>query len=88
MSLKVFSIYDSKADAYNQPFYQKTTGMAIRALEDELHNENSQLNKHSSDFTLFEIGVWDESKGVLEMYSTKKNLGVITEFKRQNNVNT
>lgn len=86
MSLKVFTIYDEKAAAYNQPFYQKTTGMALRAIEDELKNDNSQLSRHSSDFTLYEIGLWDEDKGVVNMYDTKKNLGVLTEFRKSQDV--
>lgn len=87
MSLKLFTIYDSKAEAYNQPFYQKTTGMALRAIEDEMKNQDSHLSRHSSDFTLYEIGLWDEDKGTVHMFDVKKNLGVLTEFRKINENN-
>lgn len=87
MSLKLFTVYDSKAEAYLQPFYQKTTGLALRAIEDEIQNKDSNLSRHSSDYTLYEIGIWDENKGTVHMLDVKKNLGVCTEFKRINENN-
>lgn len=61
--MKVFSVYDSKAEAHLNPFPMKTTGEALRAFESACKNPDSQFNKFPSDYTLKEIAVWDEITG-------------------------
>lgn len=58
---KVFTIYDSKSDAYLQPFFLHTTGQAVRAISDCVNDPKHQFAKHPADYTLFEIGTFDDS---------------------------
>lgn len=79
MLLKIFSIYDTKAEAYNQPFFMTTIGQATRAFADEANNPNSNLSKHPEDYTLFEIGVFDDEDASVSMLVAPKSLGTALE---------
>lgn len=61
MKHKVFSIFDVKAQAYLPPFYMPETAMAIRVFSDCVNSGDHQFGKHPGDYTLFEMGVWDDS---------------------------
>lgn len=74
MLLKVFTIYDSKAEAYLQPFFMQSTGQALRAFEDSVNDPNHQFNKHAADFTLFELGTYDDQTAIFSTFQAKKSL--------------
>lgn len=84
MIYKVFSIYDSKAEAYLQPFMMKTKGEAIRAITARV-NDGSKENSfyhHAGDFTLFEVGTWNDENAFFTQLSTPHSMGVLIEFKK------
>lgn len=67
MIKKVFSVYDTQAKVYVNPFYQSTIGEAVRAFGDAVKDpQNGTLNKHPEDFILYEIGEWNDNSGVIE----------------------
>lgn len=70
MIKKIFTIYDSKAEVYGPPFFYQRTGEAIRAFEDLCIDPKTKLNQHSEDFTLFEIGMYDETNGQITSLKT------------------
>lgn len=79
--IKTFSIYDSKADAYALPIFYTNRGVAIRALQaHKQKNPDDAYIKNSEDFTLFEIGEYDEHTGFLEVYPAKQSIGVLTQL--------
>lgn len=82
MIVKIFSIYDSKVEAYLRPFFEATAGSAIRAVSDEVNsrNEKSGFCKHPEDYVLFELGTYDDSNANFNVYSAPKSLGVLSEF--------
>lgn len=80
--MKIFSVYDSKANAYMQPFFSPTAGTALRAFETIANEEGHEFCKHAADYTLFEIGEWDEFDGQLIQLEAKVNLGLAIELKR------
>jgi hypothetical protein len=82
MELKVFGIYDSKAEAYLPPFFVKSKGEAIRAITSHVMDEHHNFCKYAEDFTLFELGSWDDSTAKFELLATPHSLGVLVEFKR------
>lgn len=73
--LKIFTVYDSKAEAYLQPFYALATGAAIRMFETAASDPEHKFNQHAADFTLFELGQFDEQTGKIEILSAHLNLG-------------
>lgn len=86
MKLKIFTIYDSKAEAYLPPFFMKTKGEAIRAWTTTIQEPNTQFHKYPSDYTLFEIGEYDDSSATLTQHKNIISLGNGIEFKRGDNV--
>lgn len=81
MILKVFSIYDEKAEAYMQPFFLPKTGMAIRTITNCVNDPKHQFCAHPADYTLFLLGEFDDSSG--QYHEMKKPLGNLVEFKTQ-----
>lgn len=78
--IKVFTVFDTKAEAYLQPFFMQTRGQAIRAWSDSVNDEQTQFFRHPADFVLYEIGEYDELQGTIRMYDAKISLGVALEF--------
>lgn len=83
MKHKVFCVYDSKVEAYMTPFVFRSTGEALRSFETTVNDPQSNLCRHPADFTLFEIGEFQEEDGTIAPYSAKKSLGLALDFKKQ-----
>lgn len=83
MKLCIFSVYDAKAEAYVNPFYMRSKGEAIRAFTGEVNNKESMYNKHSEDFTLFQLGEFDARTGEIKCYDVKQPLGCAIEYRKQ-----
>lgn len=78
--MKLFVVYDSKAEVYQSIMPFRNKGEAIRGFAQGVNDPNTQLNKHPEDFTLFEIAEWDEDKGIITPHDTKLSCGLATEF--------
>jgi len=63
MIRKAFSIYDEKGKIYNTPFYFPHRGEAIRFFEDLTNDKKSTVNKHPEDYTLYQVGDYDDITG-------------------------
>lgn len=79
MILKAFTIYDSKAESYLQPFFFNTKGQAIRSFSDAVAEEGHQFRRHAQDYTLFECGEFDQSSGMFTAI-TPVSIGNALEF--------
>lgn len=73
--LKMFTVYDSKAETYLRPFSMRSTGEAIRGFITTLNDGQSEMSKYPADFTLFELGTYDETKATITTLPTMENLG-------------
>lgn len=82
----IYSVYDSKAEAYMQPFFMQTRGAALRAFSDAVDDSNSVLSKHPEDYTLFEIGEFSDSDGTLTPLIPAVTLGKALDFVRPSNI--
>ena len=80
MKTKLYSVYDSKAEAFNEPFYANKDGLAIRIFTDHVNRDETIWGKYPHDFTLFQIGEFDSEKGSLTPLDTPRNLGMAIEF--------
>jgi len=81
---KIYSVYDSKTEAFMQPFFSLTRGQAIRSFTDAVADSNSMLALHPADFTLFELADWDETTGSIVLPSTPISLGLALDFVNPN----
>lgn len=83
MTHKVFTVYDSKAESFLTPFHMRNRGEAIRAFTESVNDPKTSFNRWPSDFTLFEIGEFDETKGTYKLYEAKTELGLAIQFIRE-----
>lgn len=80
--MKLYSVYDVKADRFAPPFVavkdeyaRRTLVMTYRALGDD-----SPLVVYPSDFTLFAIGEFDEDTGAVKPLACMENLGTMLQI--------
>lgn len=86
MKLGVFSIFDSKAKSYLQPFYAMNAAVACRQIEDTVADPQHPFHRHAGDYTLFQTAVFDPETGSTSDLEAKTNLGVLTQFLPADNV--
>lgn len=79
MLIKIFTVYDSKIEAYLPPFYEQSTGAAVRAFAEASNEKDHQFNKYPADFTLFQIGTYEDSTALIESFTSFTNLGTALE---------
>lgn len=80
MILKIYTVFDSKAEAYIQPFFSTTKGLALRSFQEALSDSNTNISKYPEDFTLFELGEFDQQTSKFNLHNTPQSLGVAVEF--------
>lgn len=60
--MKLFALRDTKAEAFNRPFCSATRLTAQREIQHGLA-ENNMLRTFAMDYTLYEVGSFDEETG-------------------------
>lgn len=80
MLVKVFSVYDSKAQAFLQPFFSSNGATACRMFERAVNEVDSNFGRHAGDYELFEIGDFDDASGTLEPAAHRASLGLASSF--------
>jgi len=81
MKHQIFTIFDSKAHAYLVPFFLPENDMATRTFADCCNDLTHQFGKHPEDYTLFNIGSWNDDKAKF-LTSNPLSLGNGVEFLR------
>lgn len=76
MLYKVFSVFDSKACFFGQPFVDQKEASATRAFGDAVlsTDPNNMFGKHAEDYSLFLIGEFDNESGELIATVPPQNL--------------
>lgn len=80
---RIYSVHDSKAKAYLNPFYARTSGEAIRAFQTECKNNQSPFSQYPADFTLYELGEFCENTASLITHANPIHLSNAAEFQVQ-----
>lgn len=80
--MKIFTVHDAKAAYYLPPFFARTNGEAIRTFSQAVNDSSHHIGQNHSDFTLFEIGEYDEQSGVITA-KTPTPIGNGVDFKAQ-----
>lgn len=65
MKLEAFSVFDSKAGAFGQPFFAFNPAIAQRMVAVSVRDGESFLSKFPQDYSLYHIGSFDDSTGEL-----------------------
>lgn len=79
MEKHLFTVYDSAAGAYLDPFVAPSIEFAIREFKSAVNKENHQFNRYPEDYTLFHIGQFSQADGKL-IPSDPRSLGVAITF--------
>lgn len=66
MKHEMFAIFDSKADAFLNPFFMLNAQMAIRTFSGCANDTTHMFNKHPSDFRLYKIAYFDDASALIE----------------------
>lgn len=74
MYYKIYAIFDASVKAYMQPFFLRSQGEALRAFTDLANDDKSNVCRHASDFTLFEIGEYDDTTSKITSFETPERV--------------
>lgn len=80
MTLQVFAIRDTKAEAYLKPFFTPTKGLALRAFVEVANDPKQDISRYAGDYHLFRIAEYDDQTGVITPLEVKENLGCALDF--------
>lgn len=65
MKYRLCSVYDAKAKAFIAPFVMHRPEMAVRAFTACVNDESHMFHKHAEDYTLFELGEFNDETGMV-----------------------
>lgn len=80
MNTKIFSIYDEASQAYMMPFFSPQIASAIRAVVTQLKNPESMIAQHPQDYTLYEVGRFDDALGQIFPELPNIKIAKITDY--------
>ena len=69
MKYKIYSVFDTKADSYMQPFFMPNDDLAIRGVTTLVREEGHPFMLYPEDYMLVSVGEWDEGSGTIEKTS-------------------
>lgn len=81
MKLFLFSIHDSKAEAFIQPYYAVNSAVGRRIFETACNDDSVEFSKHPGDYGLFELGTFDQDTGRFELLEHPINHGLAIIYK-------
>lgn len=64
----ILSVYDSKAEAYIEPIVVLNAAVGLRSFLYACNQEGHDFHSYAADYTLFELGTWDENTGIFDTY--------------------
>lgn len=80
--IRMFVIYDHKAEVFATPFFQRTRAEALRGFIEVCNDKTTNFYKWPSDYSLYEVGEFDLDSGELGIVE-KRSLGTALDFKRE-----
>lgn len=80
MLMSVFAIYDAGIMTWKPPMFCRAKGEILRWWIEMVNNGQTDLSKHPQDYTLFDIGTWDDEGCKFDLHKTPISLGVAIEF--------
>jgi len=63
MKLNIYSIFDTASGLYSRPFFTQSDAEAMRSFSDIAEDAEHPIGKHPEDYSLFRIGVFDDTNG-------------------------
>ncbi|UDN67587.1 nonstructural protein [robinz microvirus RP_61] len=84
MKVILVAVRDEAVLAFGNPWCAQTVNMALRHFGDACANpdESNQWRKHPADFSLYQVGEFDTTLGVITPVVLPVRLAVASEFVR------
>jgi len=73
--MKIFAMYDTKAQTFLQPFPETSTIAALRGFEVAVNEGKSTFSRFPDDFCLMEIADFNQDTGQIIPLTSPNNLG-------------
>lgn len=83
MKLRIFSVYDQKAQAFMPPFYVPRPEMAMRSFQECANDPAHQFFRSPADYTLYCLGTFDDDSAQFTLEAQPLNLGTALTVKRE-----
>ncbi len=77
----IYTVYDSKAKYYLNPFIGASEGEALRQFIVAVNDPQHQFHQHAADFSLWKIGTFDPQTGRIDVYGTMQEHARAWELK-------
>lgn len=77
--MKVFSVRDEKTGVYMRPFFELHIASALRSWTEACNEPTSPFCKFPEDFTLYEVGSFDDLEGHLEALKVPHKVSTASE---------
>ena len=74
MKVKLYAVLDQASGVYDGPVPAAADGVAMRNFANMAKNENTAIGMNPRDYSLWRVGVWDDSTGEI-IPETKHCLG-------------
>lgn len=74
MELSIYSIRDSKANAFLLPWFKKTEPEAVRAFAQLIKDPQSLVATFPEDFDLYETGKYSDVTGLVTPLETPRHI--------------
>jgi len=74
MSIKVFVLKDDKHGTFKTPFFNTHVGDVLRSVEVALRDPKSTISQFPYDYSLWELGNFEESTGLFALLLTPNHI--------------
>lgn len=81
-----FSVYDSKAKAFNDPVFTPNQAIAERAFAIAANDKTSFIGQSPTDYTLFRVGTWDDETCKFNLLETPEALVLASTLIKEQSV--
>lgn len=71
---KLFSIHDRKLNTWSAPMQFLHSGQAERAVQEIFQDKNSMLAKYPEDYSVFQVGEFDDDSAQLTPFQPPTHL--------------
>lgn len=79
MLMSICTVRDDVSQVYGRPMFVRTVGEANRSFISECSNAESELSKHPSDYSLYELGQYDDETAVFTLLPAPRLVSKATD---------
>lgn len=76
----MYTVYDSKAKVFLQPFLAQSDEIALRNFAYAANDKGTDIGRFPTDFSLHCIGTFCDESAMLDVFNQSQNLGIAVTF--------